>query len=349
MGRKARIGITRDFFDKDGKLVMPGPILKLLDEMPNVEYETFPELLPEVTPEQILGYDMVISRTRPRWTQRTFVGNNQLLCIHRSGVGYDMVDVPALTNAGVMLCITPAAVRRPVAVGIITFILALTMRLLIKDKLIREGRWNEKSKYHGYGLVGKTLGSIGVGNIGHEMFRLAKPFGMKHIACDPYVTQESVADVDVKMVDLDTLLTESDFVNISCMLNESTRHLIGEKELRKMKKTAFLINMGRGPIVDEVALIKALRGRWIRGAGIDVFEQEPTPLDNPLLKMDNVIVTPHALGWIDEFFMTTWEQIVRQVSQIIHEEVPEGLVNREVWDKPEFQSKMTKFRESLKV
>ncbi len=347
MGRKAKIGITRDFFDKDGKFIMPGAELKSLDEMPNVEYEVLREFLPEVTPEQIRGFDMVIS-LGPKWTQHTLAGNEQLLSIHRGGVGYDMVDVPALTEAGVMLCITPNAVRRPMATVIITFILGLSLRLLTKERLTREGRWTERTMYHGYGLIGKTLGSIGVGNIGHEMFLLAQPFGMKHIAYDPYVTQEAVVDVNVKLVDMDTVLAESDFLTISCLLNEKTRHLISEKELRKMKKTAFLINTARGPIVDEAALIKALQEGWIRGAGLDVFEQEPIPPDNPLLQMDNAIVTPHALGWTDEMFITMWNEIISQISPIIRGEVPEGLVNREVWHKSRFQSKMKKFQESLK-
>ncbi len=343
MGRKAKIGITRDSFGKDGKFIIPGPGLKSLDEMPNVEYEIFSEFLPEVTPEQIRGFDMVIS-FGPKWTQQTLIGNKQLLSIHRAGVGYDMVDVSALTEAGVMLCITPNAVRRPMAAAIITFILALSTRLLIKDKLIREGRWAEKASYHGIGLVGKTLGSIGVGNIGHEMFLLAKPFGMKHIAYDPYATQAAVTDVDAKLVDMDTVLAESDFLNISCLLNEETRHLIGEKELSKMKKTAFLINTARGPVVDEAALIKALQQGWIRGAGLDVFEQEPIPPDNLLLNMDNVIVTPHALGHTDELFITMLDEILGQISQVIRGEVPEGLVNREVLDKPEFQCKSKAFQ-----
>lgn len=347
MGRKARIGITKDFFDQDGKPVFPG-MLKALKGVTEVEHEVFPEFLPEGTPEQIRGFDMVITRTTTRWTQRSLSGNNQLLAFMRNGVGYDKIDVPALTSAGVMLCITPAAVRRTVANAIMTFILALSTRLLTKDKLTREGHWSEVARCHGYSLVGKTLGSIGVGNIGHEMFRLARPFGMKHIAYDPYLTPEAAADVEVKLVDMETVLTESDFLNISCPLNDETRHLIGEKELRRMKKTAFLINTARGPIVDEAVLIRALREGWIQGAGIDVFEQEPTPPDNPLLKLDNVIVTAHAMAFTDEFFTVMWEQIQRQVSQIIHGEVPEGLVNREVWDKPEFQSKLKKFRESLK-
>lgn len=348
MGRKVRIGLTRDILDKDGKFIMPGSGLKLLDEMLNVEYEVFSEFLPEVSPEQIRGFDLVIT-VMPKWTQRTIAANEQLLAVHRTGVGYDMVDVPALTDAGVVLTITPEAVRRPMAVSIITFLLALSTRLFTKDRLTREAQWAEKAKYHGVGLIGRTLGSIGVGNIGHEMFRLARPFGMKHIGCDPYITQETVADVDVKLVDMDTILTQSDFLSISCPLNNETYHLIGENELRKMKKTAFLINTARGPIVDEAALIRALKEGWIQGAAIDVFEQEPTPPDNPLLKMDNIIVAPHAIGHTDQTFMVMWDQIMKQVSQIMQGEMPESLVvNREVWDKPEFQAKLKKLRKAAK-
>jgi len=348
MSRKVRIGLTRDILDKDGKFIMPGPGLKLLDEMPGVEYEVFSEFLLEVSPEQIRGFDSVIT-VMPKWTQRTIATNDQLLAVHRTGVGYDMVDVPALTDAGIMLTITPEAVRRPMAVSIITFLLALSMRLFTKDRLTREARWAEKAKYHGVGLIGRTLGSIGVGNIGHEMFRLARPFGMKHIGCDPFITQETVADVDVKLVDMDTILAQSDFLSISCPLNNETFHLIGENELRKMKKTAFLINTARGPVVNETALTRALKEGWIQGAAIDVFEQEPTPPDNPLLKMDNVIVAPHAIGHTDQTFMVMWDQIMKQVSQIMQGEMPESLVvNREVWDRPEFQTKLKKFQEAIK-
>jgi phosphoglycerate dehydrogenase-like enzyme len=346
MSRNARIGITNDFFNNEGAPLNNRPKIKLLEEMPGVDYQVFPEYLPEIMPEQIQGFDMVMSYI-PKWTPSTLAGNTQLLCVHRGGVGYDMVDVPALTSAGVMLCITPAAVRRTVATGIMTFILALSTRLRTKDRLIRDGRWAEKTNYHGIGLVGKTLGSIGVGNIGHEMFMLAMPFGMKHLAYDPYKAKETVADVGVKLVDMDTVLVESDFLNISCPLNEQTRGIIGVKELRQMKKTAFLINTARGPIVDEAALIKALSEGWIQGAGIDVFEQEPTPDDNPLLKLDNVIATPHAICLVDEYFAIVWEQVLKQVSQIIRGQMPENLVNREVWDKPQFQSKLKKLQESL--
>jgi len=348
MGRKARVGFTRDYYDKDGNFILDCPGFRSLKEMPGIEREIFAEMLPEVTPPQIEDYDIVVTRTFSRWTERSFVGNDRLLSLHRNGVGYDRIDVPALTKAGVLLCITPDAVRRPMAVAIITFILALSTRLLLKHQLTSEGRWSDVAKNNGYGLVGKTLGSLGVGNIGHEMFKLARPFGMKHIAYDPYLKPEDVSDVDLKLVDMDTVLSESDFLNISCPLSEKTRHLIGEKELKKMKPTAFLINTARGPIIDEAVLIKALRERWIEGAALDVFDQEPTPPDNPILKLDNVIVTAHAMGFTDEFLNRVWEIIAKQTSQLMRGERPDGVVNREVWDQPKFQSKLKRFLEQIK-
>ncbi len=347
MGRKARIGITRDFFDEEGALWIPGPGLKLFDDIPNIEYAMIPEFKKEITPDQIEDFDMVAT-FRPLWTKQSLAGNSRLISAHRGGVGYERLDVPAVTDAGVMLLITPDAVRRPMAVVYMTFILALNMRLLTKDKLIRAGRWAEQSHYQGWGLVGRTLGAVGVGNIGHELFKVAMPFEMKHIAYDPYLKPEDVADVGVKLVDLETVLKESDILCIICPLNEKTRHLIGEKELKKMKKTAFLINAARGPIVDEAALIKALNEGWIRGAGIDVFEQEPVQNDNPLLKMDNVILSPHALAQTDQTTSHMWQIIVNQMATLVRGEIPTTLVNKEVLDSPVFKEKMKRFQENIK-
>ena len=347
MARKARVGITRDFFNEEGKLWIPGPGLKLFDDIPNIEYAMIPEFKKEITPDQIEGFDMVAT-FRPLWTKQSLAGNSQLISAHRGGVGYERLNVPVVTDAGIMLFITPDAVRRPMAVVYMTFILALNMRLLTKDKLVRAGRWAEQSHYQGWGLVGRTLGAVGVGNIGHELFKVAMPFEMKHIAYDPYLKPEDVADVGVQLVDLETVLKESDMLCIICPLNEETRHLIGEKELRKMKKTAFLINAARGPIVDEAALIRALDEGWIRGAGIDVFEQEPVQNDNPLLKMDNVILSPHALAQTDQSTSHMWQIIVNQMATLVRGEIPTTLVNKEVLDSPVFKEKMKKFQESIK-
>ena len=157
---------------------------------------------------------------------------------------------------------------------------------------------------------------------------------MRHLGCDPYIKQEDVDDVGVQLVDMDTLLAESDFVSISVPLNEETRHLVGEQELRKMKSTAYLISTSRGPVVDEAALIEALQGGWIRGAGIDVFEQEPVHPDNPILGMDNVVVSPHSLCHTDEYYKLAWSGKLQQAAQILRGEIPEALVNREVLERP---------------
>lgn len=343
MERKVRLGITRDLFDPDGKLIIPGPGLELLNEMAEIEYQMFDQYLPEVTAEQAHGYDIVITAACS-WSERSLVGNDQLIAVLFTGVGYDHIDVKALTEAGVMLCFAPDAVRRPMACTIITFILALAMKLINKDRITRQGRWLDRVDYHGEGLTGKTLGSIGIGNIGHEMFLLAQPFGMRHLAYDPYVKQEEVDDVGVDLVDMDTLLAESDFVSISVPLSEGTHHLIGEKEFRKMKSTAYLISTSRGAVVDEAALIQALNQGLIRGAGLDVFEQEPVDPANPILKMDNVVVSPHSLCHTDEFFMGSWKGKLRQAAQILRGEIPESLVNGEVLEKPEFRAKLKKFQ-----
>ena len=169
-----------------------------------------------------------------------------------------------------------------------------------------------------------------MGNIGHEMFLLGKPFSIKHVAYNSYITPKAVAEVEVKLVDTVSLLPESDLLNINCLLNENIRHLVDEKGLRKITKTAFLINIALGLIVDEVALIKALQEGSIQGAGIDVFNQEPTLTDNHLLKLKSVITTGRGIVFTDEFLTHVWEQILRQISQIIRGELPEDLVNQEV-------------------
>ncbi len=343
MSDKIVIGITREFFDAEGKLTLPGPGLKLFDEMPGFEYRVFDEDLSVVTPEQVRGCDMVISGGT-RWDRNSFAGNDQLIALLYTGVGYDHIDVNAITDANVMFCFAPDAVRRPMASIIITFILSLTLRLINKDRITREGRWEEQSRYRGEGLTGKTLGSIGVGNIGHEMFLLAKPFGMRHLGCDPFVTQDAVSDAEVELVEMDRLLAESDFVNVSVPLSDQTRHLVGETELNKMKPSAYLINTSRGPVVDEPALIDALQCGRIRGAGLDVFEQEPVDPDNPLLKMGNVVVAPHSLCHTEEYYMLAWSGKLRQAAQIARGEIPDYVVNKEVLEKPKLQAKLDRFK-----
>jgi len=324
-----RVGITRDNLKPDGKPLFDESLLAALDD-PRIEWEFLQRFEAELSAQTAARYD-ALAVMLGRVTRRTVSGaDRRLKLIARFGVGYDTVDVPALTESGVLLTITPEGVRRPVASSALTFILMLAHRVPIKDRLVRQGRWAERVNHVGTGLSGRVLGSIGVGNIASELFRLAMPFAMRHLACDPYVTPESVAPLGVKLVDLQTLLRESDFVCVNCPLNGETQHMIGARQFALMKPTAFLVNTARGPIVDEGAMYEALSKNTIAGAAIDVFEQEPTADDNPLLKLDNLIVTPHHVCLTDECIDGVAASVFGACRDLAHGRVPRNVVNQQV-------------------
>jgi phosphoglycerate dehydrogenase-like enzyme len=326
---KFRVGITRDNLKPDGKPIFDEAVLAILDH-PRIEWEWLPEIEAELSPETASRYDAVAVMLAKVTRRTVSTPNRRLKLVARFGVGYDMVDVPALTESGVLLTITPDGVRRPVASSALTFLLMLAHQVPVKDRLLREGRWGDRVNHMGVGLSGRTLGSIGIGNIGSELFRLTMPFAMRHIACDPYVTQQSVKPLGVRLVELDTLFRESDFVCVNCPLTEETRRLVGVRQFALMKPTAFFINTARGPIVDEQALYEALTTRRIAGAAIDVFEEEPTPADNPLLTLDNLIVTPHYICVTDECIATVAAGVFNSCRDLALGRVPRNVVNQQV-------------------
>ena len=326
---KFKIGITRDNLRSDGKPFYRASVLDILSD-PRIEYEYLPQIEDEITPETAARYDAICVMVG-KVTRKSVSGSDRRLkLIARFGVGYDMIDVPALTDSGVLLTITPDGVRRPVASSALTFLLMLAHRVPAKDRIVREGRWDDRGNFLGVGLAGRTLGSIGVGNIGSELFRLAMPFSMRHLGCDPFITPQSVAPLGVQLVDMETLLRESDFVCVNCPLSEQTRRLIGAAQLALMKPTAFFINTARGPIVDEQALYPVLAQNKIAGAAIDVFEQEPTPASNPLLKLDNIIVTPHHICFTDECIDTVAASVFSACRDLANGRVPRHVVNQPV-------------------
>jgi len=269
---------------------------------PALDWEYLPESVHEITPDIAARYDAVYVNS-PKVTRASVARKDcKVRLFARHGVGYDSVDVAAMTERGILVTNTPVAVRRPVAVAALTMLFALTGRLFVKDRLTRAGAWATRTNHMGIGLVGRTLGIVGAGGIGQELLRVVQPFGMKLVVADPFVDEAVLAPFKAVRKPLDVLLARSDFVIVTCLLNDDTFHLIGAPQFDLMKPGAFLINMARGPVVDEAALIVALRTKLIAGAGLDVFEKEPVDPENPLLTMDNVIVTPHALCWTDQCF-----------------------------------------------
>lgn len=302
-----RVGLTRDLLDREGRPSFGEGPLELLTD-PAIEWEYLPETVSEITPDIMARYDGLYVNSPAVTAASVARPDCRVRIVARHGVGYDSVDVKALAGKGIITTNTPIAIRRPVAVAALTLIFALAGRLFDKDRLTRAGRWNERTSYMGLGLTTRTLGVIGVGGIGRELLALAKPFGWRMLASDPYVDPAVPAGLGAELVPLETLLAQSDFVVTTVLLNDQTRHLMNADRFASMKPSAYFINLSRGPIADEQALIEALRKGVIAGAGIDVFEQEPVDPDNPLLAMDNVIVTPHALCWTDECF----DQIARE-------------------------------------
>ena len=330
--------LSGDFRRPDGGPSFPDFDLAPLENHPRVVCR-FLEAADDIGPAQVADADALILLV-PRVGRNSFHPNGRLSLVARFGVGYDNVDVDACTERGVALAITPDGVRRPVAVAILTLMLALAGKLLIKDRLTREGPagFAKKSQHMGVGLTGKTLGSIGIGNIGAEMFRLAKPLDMDFIAHDPYADPAMVRFLGVHLVDLETLFRGSDVLAINCPLTPETRHLVNAERLALMKPTGYLINTARGPIVDQKALTRVLQENRIAGAGLDVLEQEPPEPDDPILKLDNVILAPHALCWTDQCFAGNGAADVKAVLDVQHGREPRGVVNRavletDVWKK----------------
>lgn len=337
---KFRVALTGDFCKPDGNPAYPDFDITPLQSDPRVDY-AYIEASGEISPKQIEDRDALILLAL-KFTHKSIHPNRRLAVVARFGVGYDNVDVEACTQAGIALVITPDAVRRPVAVAIFTLMVSLTTKLMIKDRLTRQGPdgFREKASHMGVGLVGRTLGSIGVGNIGAEMFRLAKPLDMNYIAHDPYVDPSVPRSLGIRMVDLDSLFQEADILTINCPLTEETRHLVNAERLGLMKPTAYLINTARGPILDQEALVDVLSKNRIAGAGLDVLEREPPDPEDPILKLDNVILAPHALSWTDQGFAGIGAAAIRAVLDVMEGREPVGIVNREILKDEEWRRKL---------
>ncbi len=344
MSRAFRVALSGDFLQPDGAPTFPDFDIAPLAERDGVEFAYLPRG-PVIAAEDVADFDALIL-LQPRFAAESVHPGGRLAVVARFGVGYDNVDVPACTEADIAVVITPDGVRRPVAVAILTFMLALTGRIMVKDSLTRQGPegYARRAEYMGQGLVGRTLGSLGVGNIGAEMFRLARPFEMRFIAHDPYADPAVAADLGIELVGIEELFRRADVLTVNCPLTPETRHIVGAGLLALMKPTAFLINTARGPIVDQAALFEVLASRRIAGAGLDVLEAEPPEPDDPILGLDNVILAPHALCWTDQCFAGNGAADIAAVFAVMSGEPPRGVVNRAVLERPGFRARLEDYR-----
>jgi D-3-phosphoglycerate dehydrogenase / 2-oxoglutarate reductase len=273
---------------------------------------------------------MVVSFTRV--TRRVMSALEGLKVVVRTGVGYDVIDVPAATELGVLVVNIPDLWIREVANHALGLLLALNRKLITLDRQVRGGVWSGRVPGDWTGsLHGETVGIVGLGNIGSAFARRIAALETKIVASDPYVDDAKFAALGVERVSLDAVAERSDYVSVHTLLNDETRHLIGEAFFRRMKPTAVLINTSRGPVVDESALLQALQDKRLAAAALDVWEEEPVAADHPLLRMDNVIATPHAAYYSSPAVAEVPRRCGEEIARVLTGQRPLNVVNPEVY------------------
>ncbi|RLG50608.1 MAG: D-glycerate dehydrogenase [Thermoproteota archaeon] len=300
------------------------------------EVEIWPEEAPppkEVIVEKVRGKDALVSLLTDKIDAEVMDASPNLRIIAQYAVGFDNIDLKAATERGIYVTNTPGVLTETVADFAFALMLAAARRVVEADRYVREGKW--KVGWHptmmlGYDVYERTLGIVGLGRIGSAVARRAKGFNMKVIYYDVRRRPELERELGVEYRPLEELLKDSDFVSLHVPLTPETRHMIGERELRMMKKTAVLVNTARGPVVDEKALYRALKEGWIAAAALDVFEKEPTPVDNPLLELSNVVVAPHIASASFETRSRMAEMVAENLIAFLEGRTPPNLVNKEV-------------------
>jgi len=298
---------------------------------------------PSATEEEIISAardaDAVVCVLEP-YTRKVIDSLKSCRLITTAKTGYGNIDVAAATEAGICVSRVPAVSAEEVSDHAMALLLGCTRKMLRLDKAVRTGEWRSVhgpemgEMWRGIAPVrGKTLGLIGFGLIPRALVPKAKGFGLRILACDPYVPAKVMGEMGVEAVGLDHLLQESDFVSVHAALTAENRHMLGVEQFKLMKPTAYLINTARGALVDEEALYNALTRGDIAGAGLDVTEVEPVKLDNPLLKLDNVVFTGHSGHYSDVSAENYRRRPVEDVTRIVSGEWPRDLVNPEVKEK----------------
>jgi phosphoglycerate dehydrogenase-like enzyme len=331
------VGITSDF-ETRGKGLLDAALSVVFDPA-GIEYEVMPDTGGVGLSEVIDRYDAIIVLDW-RFPAESFHQLRRLVVLARWGVGYDQVDTRACSDASVILAITPDSVRGPVAEGILALIFSLAKNLPTLDRNCRAGLWRSDAPVS-VDLRGSSLGSVGMGNIACEMFRIARALGFgRLLACSRSLSPQA-GTLGVEVTDLDTVMRESDFVATNCPLNAETRGMLGARELALMKPSSYLINTARGAIVDEIALLQVLRERRIAGAGLDVFAIEPIRDDHPFFELDNVVLTPHLIARTRGCIRDTSLSACRNVLAVAQGRVPPYVVNRDVLAHPRIRSRLT--------
>jgi len=322
---KLKVYVTRE---------LPERGLKMIKE--RFDAEVWPEYAPppkKVIIEKARNVDALASLLSDKIDAEVFDAAPKLKIVAQMAVGFDNIDLQEATKRGIYVTNTPEVLTDTTADFAWALLMAVARRVVEADKYVRTGQWKvgwHPSMMQGRDIHGATIGIVGAGRIGYAVAKRATGFNMKILFYDVIPRPEMEKELGAKKVDLDTLFKESDFVSIHVPLMKETYHLVNADRLKLMKKTVYLINNSRGSVVDEKALYEALKGGRIAGAGLDVFEQEPTPLNNPLLKLDNVVVAPHISSASYETRSKMAEMVAENLVAFFEGKKPPNLVNPDV-------------------
>ncbi len=260
-------------------------------------------------------------------------GLPKLQVIGRHGAGVDNIDIKAATSQEVLIVNAPEANYDSVAEHVVTLMLGMAKNLLVMDKNVRNGNFGIRNNILGQEIKGKTIGILGLGKIGISLAKKIKSFDVNIIAYDPYVKKSDVSKYGIEMVDdTDIIYRKSDFITLHVPLTEKTENMIGEEEFKKMKSDAFLINTSRGPVVDENALYEALKNDVIKGAGIDVYSQEPPENNNPLFELENLILSPHNAALTEEAMVNMATHVAQGMIDFYRNRKPKYIVNPSIYN-----------------
>ncbi|MBI1282587.1 MAG: dehydrogenase [Anaerolineaceae bacterium] len=360
--RPFHLAITGDFLNEQGTSAYGDLGFGAMESCPFIDIHYIMEHAPrandpsywdnlysmEVKAEHLKGMDGLIV-LRPYIRAHAYAGAENLTVIGRSGAGYDKIDVPACTANDVLLFNLPNTLNHSTASTALMFILALTKNLMAQDRVTRAGRWDLQAEVLGTEIERKTLGIIGLGASGRELARIIAPFNMRILAYSPHAEPEQAAALGVELTSLETLMRKSDVVSIHASLTPDKYHMIKAEHLAMMKPKAFFVNVARGALVDQAALVKALQERKIAGAGLDVFEVEPLPADDPLTKLDNVLLTPHWAPATSDIWTAGGLLMAQCMLDAAQGKIPPNVINKSVLDSAKFQAKLARFVENQAV
>ena len=325
---KIKVGISGDLLNSNGIPCFGNEALSKIKTRSDIEIIWMDKSIKEITEEMASKFDAILLNIPKASAKSVSRDDCKLKIISRFGVGYDSVDIEAMKEKGIVVTNTPNAVRRPVAVAALTMMFALSGKLLKKNDLVRSGQWNDRTNFMGMGLTQKTLGIVGAGSIGQETIKLSQPFFKKIIAFDPFLTKEELHSTGALKTDLIELAKSSDIIVVLCNLNKSTQGMINNKFFSNMKKTSYIINLSRGPVINEKDLELALENKMIAGAGLDVTSVEPLSPNSKLMSFENVILTPHSLCWTDECFHNIATEAINSILNFFDGTKLENQVNK---------------------